>query len=353
MIEPLAGVTVLDLTRLVPGPFCGWLLRCWGARVVKVEDTGSGDYLRDLLPPWFRQLNAGAESVALNLKHPAGRAVLLRLLSQADMVLEGFRPGVMERLGLDFETLRAANPRVVLVSLSGFGADEDRAGHDLTYQARSGLLSLMSEPPPVQWADMAGGLTAAAGALAALAGARATGRGVHVRTSLLEALLGMGSLLGAQAQAGERLERGQMPLVGALPCYDVYATADGGRVALGALEPKFWQAFCMAVGRPDWHARGGDPHMHAELTALFASRPLAAWAALAAETDCCLEPVRPLAEAVQGLGGFQPVSFDGHRPESRGPVPARGAATRDFLSAAGFSEQEIEALAAEAVIATT
>lgn len=145
-MQPLRGVTVLDLTRLLPGPYCAWLLRSWGARVIKVEDLTAGDYLREVQPGWFQHLNAGAESVALDLKHPAGRRLFLQMLPQADMVLEGFRPGVMERLGLTYEAMARQNPRLVLVSLSGYAAGgpaAGRAGHDLNYLARSGLLALM------------------------------------------------------------------------------------------------------------------------------------------------------------------------------------------------------------------
>ncbi len=353
-MRPLSGMVVLDLTRLLPGPFCAWLLRGWGARVVKVEDTGAGDYLREANPVWFRYLNAGAESIRLNLKRPAGRELFLRLVLRADLVLEGFRPGVMERLGLGWEALQAANPRLVLVSLSGYspdGPDAGRAGHDLNYLARSGLLSLMGEMPPIQLADLAGGLTAAAGALAAVLHARATGQGLHVQTSLLDAVLALGSLLGAEAQAGVAHQKGQLPLAGALPCYNLYRTKDGGRVALGALEPKFWGRFCEAVGRPEWVCRQMDPTLKPELEALFRSRPLADWAELARSEEVCLEPVLSLSEAVRGLASFQPVRFGGNRPDSDGDAPVRGAHTVPFLREVGLSEQEIQQLAAEAVIA--
>lgn len=350
-VRPLSGLLALDLTRLLPGPYCAWLLRSWGARVVKVEDPHLGDYLREVQPVWFQQLNAGAESVALDLKQPKGRELLLRLVQRADMVLEGFRPGVLERLGLGYEALRAANPRVVLVSLSGFGGDDGRAGHDITYLARSGLLSLMNELPPVQLADLTGGLNAAAGALAALMQARATGQGAHVEASLLDALFGLGSLLGAEAKAGLTPDRSQMPLSGALVCYNTYQTDGGGRVALGALEPKFWAAFCEAVGRPEWVARQMDPALKPAVEELFRSQPLDYWAALARQHDVCLEPVLTVREAVAGRDSFQPVRFGGQRPEgASGPAPERGAHTLEFLRDAGLSQQEIQVLAAEAVV---
>jgi alpha-methylacyl-CoA racemase len=348
---PLAGVLALDLTRLLPGPFCAWLLRGWGARVIKVEDPQAGDYLREAQPVWFEALNAGAESVVLGLKRPLGREALLRLAARADLVLESFRPGVLDRLGLGFEALQAANPALVLVSLSGYPSDSGdlagRAGHDVTYLARSGLLSLMSEIPPVPLADLTGGLTAAAAALAAVVGARATGRGTHVETALFDSVSALGTLLAAESRAGMAPARERLMLGGALPCYSIYTAADGGRVALGALEAKFWRAFCAAVGRHGWADRGLDPGLKPEVAALFESRPLAAWAALAAETDCCLEPVLPVGEAAAKRVNWQPALFDGRRPSVEGGAPARGMQSPAILSMAGYTEQEIAAILAE------
>jgi crotonobetainyl-CoA:carnitine CoA-transferase CaiB-like acyl-CoA transferase len=349
---PLTGVTVLDLTRLLPGPYCAWLLRSWGARVIKVEDPEVGDYLREAQPTWFEALNAGAESLALDLKHPRGREALLRLAAGADLVLESFRPGVLERLGMGLEALHGANPRLALVSLSGFPSDSAvarRAGHDVTYLARSGLLSLMGEIPPVQLADLTGGLTAAAAGLAAVLGARATGRGSHVETSLFDAVSALGVTLGAEARAGLEPSRPQMLLGGALPCYSIYETADGGRVALGALEAKFWRAFCAAVDRPGWADRGLDPALRPEVAALFRSQPLARWAEVAAAGDFCLEPVLGVGEAARAHTYCQPALFDGQRPSAVGDAPDRGADSTHILSMAGYSEQEILAMRAERV----
>ncbi|HYF90847.1 MAG TPA: CaiB/BaiF CoA-transferase family protein [Symbiobacteriaceae bacterium] len=350
---PLSGVTILDLTRLLPGPFCSWLLRSWGARVIKVEDLQAGDYLRETQPVWFAHLNAGAESIALDLKQPKGREVFLRLVARADIVLEGFRPGVMERLWLGFDELSVVNPSLVMTSISGYGPESGlagRAGHDLNFLARSGILSLMNEVPPVQLADLTGGLTAAAATLAAVIGARATGLGSHLEASLFDAVAGLGSILAAETRAGVELKRDTMPLAGAVPCYGIYTTADGGRVTLGALEGKFWHRFCEAVGREDWVERQYDVALRAELDQLFRSRSLGDWAALGAYADCCLEPVRPLSEAAAERLTDQPVRFDGHRPAAGGPGPAHGAQTCEILRSSGFSEQEILTLSAEGVI---
>lgn len=353
-MQPLSGVTVLDLTRLLPGPYATWLLRSWGARVIKVEDPVVGDYLREAQPLWFSHLNAGAESVAIDLKQPAGRELFLRMLPEAEIVIEGFRPGVMERLGLTYEALAEQNPKVVLVSLSGYEPDgprATRAGHDLNYMAHSGLLSLMDGAPAFQLGDLSGGLTAAAGALAALHGAQATGRGSHVRVSITGALKALGVIQAVEALEGIELNREEMLLGGNLPCYRIYRTADGGRVTLAALESKFWAQFCEAVERPDWIPRQMDPLLREELAALFRSRCLWEWHQLAERVpDACLDPVLPVRQAVGSRLELQPVRFRGGRPIAEGPPPERGAQTRNFLLQLGLSEQEISALAAEGTI---
>ncbi len=343
-MRPLEGITVLDLTRLLPGPFCTWLLRSWGARVIKVEDPEVGDYLRELQPVWFEQLNAGAESLALDLKQPAGRRAFLRLAASVDAVIEGFRPGVMERLGIGYGALKEVNPNLVLVSVSGFPADDERAaraGHDITYLARSGLLSLMGEVPPVQIADMTAGLMAAAGALAGVVGALRSGRGSHVEVSLLDSLFALGAIQVAETRAGSPPVRERMVLGGAIGPYNLYRTADGGRVALGALEAKFWSGFCAAVGRPDLVERYFDPAVKDELAALFGGRTLAQWCAFAREHDVCIEPVLSMTEAVQEHPRVQPVRFDGVRPALEGGAPSRGQHNDRLFEEFGLREQEL------------
>lgn len=354
-MEPLSGVTVLDLSRLLPGPFASWLLRSWGARMIKVEDLTMGDYLREAQPLWFQHLNGGAESIAIDLKHPDGRSLFLRLLPQVDMVMEGFRPGVMERLGLSYEELALHNPRVVLVSLSGYppdGSHRNRAGHDLNYMARSGLLSLMDGAPTFQLGDLTGGLMAAAGGLAAVLGARVSGKGSHVQVSILETLKMLGSLQALEAMMGVELPRDEMLLGGALPCYRLYRTAEGGQVSLAALEPKFWAKFCEAVNRPEWLHRHTDPELKDDLVALFRSRTLWEWWQVAERhPEACLEPVLRIGQVAEDRAELQPVRFARQRLCSRGKAPERGQHTRTFLREMGLSEQEITTLAAEGCIA--
>lgn len=354
-MQPLVGMTILDLTRLLPGPYCAWMLRSWGARVIKVEDVAIGDYLREAQPLWFQHLNAGAESIALDLKREEGRDLFLRLMPHVDMVMEGFRPSVMQRLGLTHQVMARHNPKVVQLSISGYAPDgphRERAGHDLNYMARSGLLSLMDGAPSFQLGDLTGGVTAAAAGLAALLGAHRTGKGTHVQVSLLDSLKALGSLQAIEALMGAEVGRDEMLLGGSLPCYRLYRTRGGGQIALAALEPKFWARFCEAVGRMDWLHRQTDPDLAGELESLFASRTLWEWGQVAERhPEACLDPVLRMGQAVEARTELQPVRFDRERPSSQGRAPGRGQHTHRFLREVGVSEQEISTLAAEGCIA--
>ena len=380
---PLDGVRILDLTRLLPGPFATLVLADLGADVVKVEDPAGGDYLRST-PPLagaqsgaFHALNRNKRSLALDLRRPEGAAAFRRLVRRADAVVESYRPGVLDRLGLGYAALRAENPRVVLCSITGYGQDGPyaaRAGHDLDYCAISGVLALNGPPErpvplAVQVADVAGGgWPAAVGVLAALRRRDATGEGAHVDVSMTEGALALLSMpLAMAAVRGTPLARAREPLAGGSACYDVYRTRDGRFVALGALEPKFFAAFCAAAGRPELAARqlerdGAGPR--AELEALFAERTRAEWEALAAAHDVCLAPVlegdEPRANpqlAARGAfvevetpwegrslsGVATPVRFrDAEAP--RRPAPRLGEHGVEVLREAGFSPDEIDAL---------
>jgi len=307
---PLAGLRVLDLSRLYPGPYASLVLADLGADVVKVEDPKGGDYLR-WMPPlageqsgFFHALNRNKRSLALDLRAPAGAAAFLRLCRGADAVLESFRPGVMERLGLGWETLRAESPRLVLCSISGYGQDgpyRGLAGHDLDYCAIAGVLALNGPPDHplplgVQVADVAGGAwPAVAGILAALVRRGATGEGARVDVSMTEGALGLLAMQQGAAQArGAPLRRGAELLNGGAACYRAYRTGDGRFVALAALEPQFFARFCEAVGRPDLAPRQLDGDGRGpveELEALFLERSRDAWADLGREKDLCLAPV--------------------------------------------------------------
>ena len=394
---PLDGVRVLDLTRLLPGGFCSLLFADFGADVVKVEDTGMGDYIR-WAPPFhegadetakgalFLALNRGKRSVRIDLKSDDGRAVLLRLVKDADVLLEGFRPGVMDRLGVGPDVLRAANPKLVICAITGYGQDgpnRDRSGHDMNYLGLIGLLGLTGEAdgPPVQAsgqiADLGGGaLMAAFGVLAALRHAERTGEGQVVDVSMADgALSWLAMEAGRYLATGDAPQRGGLELGGRLLCYRPYACADG-YVTLGALEPKFWQAFCRGVEREDlleraFEAPGSDAH--AEVEALFASRTRDEWTAFAGQHDCCLEPVLGLDEALESeLVRARNMVVELDQPGARAPVrllgvpvkmdrtpgdptrrpgPALGEHTREVLAQAGFGDDEIAGLVASGAVA--
>lgn len=315
MTNPLLkGVRILDLSRLLPGPFCTQYLAQLGADVVKVEDPVGGDYARLLSPELFDLINRGKRSVALDLRDPDDAETFCRLADQADVVIETFRPGVMDRLGCGAAVLRQRNPRLVHASLTGYGQTgpyRDRAGHDINYCAYAGVLdqSGPADGPPaipgVQIADLAGGaLTAAVAILAAVLGARASGEGTKIDLGMLDGTLALQAIAAATVRTmGHSLPRGQDVLTGGLPSYGVYACADGRHVALGALEPKFFANFCAAVDRPDLAAlpvapgRAGEP-LRAALTALFLEKTRDAWDAALGDADCCLTGVYSPEEAL-------------------------------------------------------
>ncbi|HVV83628.1 MAG TPA: CaiB/BaiF CoA-transferase family protein, partial [Kofleriaceae bacterium] len=318
MARPLEGLRVLDLSRLLPGPFLTMVLADLGADVVKVEDPKVGDYLRAFPPAKggisgrFLAVNRGKRSIALDLKRPDHHAAFLRLATQADVVVESFRPGVLDRLGLGWGALSAANPRLVLCSISGYGQTGpyvDRAGHDLNYVGLAGVLAMGAEGPGrppampgIQIGDLAGGaLWSATGILAALVGRERTGHGSHVDVSMTEGALALLAAELGNLDCGAHPTRGRELLNGALACYSIYRTADDRYLSVGALEPKFWIAFNTAIGRkPDVSELVAPParqeELRAELAAILAGKTRAEWLAIFAQHDACCEPVLELDE---------------------------------------------------------
>jgi alpha-methylacyl-CoA racemase len=387
--QPLEGLRVLDLSRLLPGPYATLVLADLGADVVKVEDPRGGDGLR-ALPPLageasgaFHALNRNKRSVALDLARPDGCDAFLRLAARADVVVESFRPGVLDRLGVGWDALHARNPRLVLCSITGYGQDGPyaaRAGHDLDYLAISGVLAVSGPPeapapPGVQLADVAGGAwPAVAGVLAALLARAGSGEGAHVDVSMTDGAAALLALPLAMAAArGAPLASGRELLSGGAACYGVYRTRDGRFVALAALEPKFFAAFCAAVGRPELAERqleDGGAGPRAELEAIFAARTRDAWAELAAAHDVCLAPVLEGDEPredpqlaargvfvevdtpweVRALLVFaSPVRLRGVAAPRR-PAPRLGEHGAEVLAEAGFGADEIAALRAAGVL---
>jgi len=387
---PLAGLQVLDLSRLLPGGFCSLLLADFGAEVIKVEDTGMGDYVR-WAPPYydgpeesarsapFLSLNRGKRSIRVDLKRDEGREVLLRLVKGADVLLESFRPGVLDRLGVGYQGL-------VYCAITGYGQDgpaRERAGHDLNYLALNGILGLTGDAdgPPVQAAgqiaDLGGGaLMGAIGILVALREREGSGLGQLVDCSMFDGSLAWLAMVAASAfVSGSADRRGESVLAGAVICYRPYRCADG-YVTLGALEPKFWSAFCRGVGREDLCASAFErpgSEAHRALEEIFAARTREEWRRFASEHDCCLEPVLDVDEALEselvrarGMvvelaqpGAERPVKLLGTpiklgrtpADPTRAPGPELGEHTEEVLSRAGFSAEEIAALLASGAIA--
>lgn len=394
---PLEGLRVLDLSRLLPGGFCSLLLADFGAEVVKVEDTGMGDYVR-WSPPHhegaeqsassalFLSLNRNKTSIRLNLKSDAGREVLLQLVRESDVLLESFRPGVLDRLGVGYERLRQENPGLVYCAITGYGQDgpyRDRSGHDMNYLGLIGLLGMSgdAEGAPTQAAgqiaDLGGGaLMAAFGILAALRERDRSGEGQLVDVSMADGALSWLAMNAAQLLAdGVVPKRGEGPLNGGLVCYRPYRCKDGW-VSFGALEPKFFQAWCRGVGREDLiekqFERPGSP-AHAEIEQVFLDRTRDEWQAFASEVDCCLEPVLDLDEVLDSdLVREREMVVELDQPGAKAPVrllgvpvkldrtpgnpnrlpgPGLGEHTDDVLRSLGYDDERIAALKESGAVA--
>jgi alpha-methylacyl-CoA racemase len=396
MTQPLSGVRVLDLSRLLPGAYATQMLADFGADVIKIEEPGTGDYGR-FMPPhgaggmslYFLAMNRNKRSMTLNLKSAGGREVFQRMARGADVVLESFRPGVMERLGLGYEQLKELHAGLIYCAISGYGQDGPyrlRAGHDLNYAGYAGLLHYNRGPhgepamPATQLGDLAGGsFMAVIGVLAALAGRAQTGEGRMVDVSMTEGVMALLPLAtAAYLNTGEPPKPGRSALDGGLPCYNIYETLDGRHVTLAALEYKFWHTFCTRIGHLEllpFHTPVGPGEREQALEmlqAIFKTRTRDEWVAELADIDACFGPLYTIDEALNDpqaqargasvtgqLSGEDGTTFhtiptfpriSGVEHEQRYGAPGLGEHTTALLQELGYSEAEIEQMRAGGVV---
>ena len=315
---PLQDIRVLDMSRLLPGPFCTRLFADMGADVIKIEEPVKGDYSRDFVPRrgdfacWFMEVNRNKKSVALDLKNEEERRLFLELAKTAQVVVESYRPGVMKKLGVDFETVKQVNPKIVYCSITGYGKQGPlvkQADHDIGYQSLAGLISLSGEKdgkpsiPGVLAADMQASAMAGMSILAALHHAERTGEGQEISLSLFDTCLALVPGVSATYFGNGFVNmRGNNWLSGANPNYNVYRTKDGRYMSVGCLEEKFWKNLCGVLERPDLIPVIQDetkyPWLKDELTAIIATKTMEEWVELAKGSDSCFAPVLNYDEAL-------------------------------------------------------
>ncbi|MCY7352412.1 MAG: CoA transferase [Cytophagaceae bacterium] len=366
---PLHGLRILDLTRLLPGPLGTMLLADWGAEVIKIEHPDQPDPVR-AFPPYlggesanYLAFNRNKRSLLLDYTSDEGRALFLKLIKTADVVVEQFRPGFLDKLGLGYAAAQAVNERIIYVSVTGYGQTgpyAHRAGHDLNYVGLAGVLGLTGpadgppDVPGVQLADIAGGsYLLGMATLAALFARQQSGQGQHVDVAMTDAVMPLLAVPYTQyAATGQVPRRGTLPLSGGLAHYGVYACAEGGYVALGTLEPKFWQRFCENVEKPEWMAcmqpeNAEDlARFKIEIAALFATKTRDVWTAFGQQHDLPLTPVLDLNELendpqiqtrgmIQTVGGLKqiaaPLKFSASEAPVFRPAPKLGADTEAIL----------------------
>ncbi len=342
MALPLEGIRVLDLSRLLPGPFGTQILADFGADVIKIEDTEHGDGFRHAGPningvsARHMTLNRNKRCLSLNLKMQEGRQIFLDLAREADVVLEQFRPGVMERLGLGYEAVRAVRPQIVYCSLSGFGQDgpyRTLAAHDPNYMSLSGILSLVGRaggPPALsglQVADLSGSLYAVIGILIALREAERTGNGSYLDIALFDSLIGSAvTAASSYFGTGKAPQRGEERHSGRYPFSDIYETSDGEYLTLCAIEGHFWRNLCKALGREDWierqYVEGPEgEEMRTEMARIFRTRTRDQWFAELGPLDTCIAPVLSLGEALESEQATIRRSVRMHEHPEAGSVP--------------------------------
>ncbi|TAL59147.1 MAG: CoA transferase [Bacteroidetes bacterium] len=375
--KPLRTIKILDLTRLLPGPMCTLHLADMGADVTKIEEPVTGDYARSIPPmqransSFFLAVNRNKRSVTLDLTKPEGKKIFLKLSETADVIIESFRPGVVSKLGIDYDTVKNINSKIIYCSITGYGQTgpyRDKAGHDINYCSYTGVIKQVKngEKPSIpnfQIADIAGGsLNAAMAILAALVYQKTTGKGQYMDISMMDGVL---------AHSATALVNLSYPdadmLTGGLPCYTIYETADSGFIALGALEFKFWKLFCETIKRNELISShlvfGKDAEkIYEKVAEIFRANTLAYWIELFKEVDCCISPVLSFKESLKNEQVVARNMVFNHEHPSEGNVlqfglpaksseyqfsiqrsaPLLGEQTEEILSAAGYSSEEIE-----------
>lgn len=318
-MQALTGIRVLDMSRLLPGPYCTMLLADFGAEVIKIEEPGKGDYSRSF-PPflkdfgyWHLQLNRNKQSVVLDLKSEEGKNIFLELVKTADVVVESYRPGVLKKLGVDYEAAAKVNPKIIYCSLSGYGSKgplAHKADHDLGYLSLAGVTAMSGEAdgapaiPGVLMADMNAALSAGMSIMIALRHAALTGQGQEIDISLFN--VAMTLMPGAASLffgSGFVAERGNNWLTGAYANYNIYATADGRYVSVGCLEKKFWRNLCIGLGKEELidmiDDESNHPYLKEQLAGVFKQKTMREWEEFFTAKDACVTPVLNFKEAVE------------------------------------------------------
>ncbi len=392
MPAPLEGLLVLDFTRLLPGPFATQLLSNLGADVIKVEDTGPGDYMRTVPPSVqgvsyaYLMVNRGKRSLSVDLKTKEGREILYKLVPKADIVMEQFRPHVMKELGMDYKTLSRRNRKLIYCSFSGYGQTgpaKDVPGHDITFEAHAGILGVSGDHdgrpaiPGVPMADLASGFNAAMSVLAALRTRDRTGRGEFIDVSIFDTAVSLMVLnLARYLATGEEPVAGETLLTGTFPFYNLYETSDGGWLAVATVEQKFWSTMCERMGVPELRdAQFADEREKARVVTVlrsrFRSKSQAEWEAIFSEANLPIVGVKRVAELVKDpqvlarellpvvdVPGLWKVPVLGHPAKhsvsttrNLARAPERGEDTETILRSLGYKPRQIEALAKKGVVA--